>query len=175
MEGLWLDQNLTVIADSVYANKIGGEQELVAKDVEISLPEVKNLTIEAKAMGNMNVPIIAQFDNMEATIHHIGVDLGLAKMLAQETLELEVRWVDQVMMQGGGQTAVSCKAFLTGFPQGIPQIGVKPGEAVDVETPYIITGYTLKRGEDELWSINRLSQTCVINGVDYFADISSML
>ena len=101
MEGLWLDQNLTVNANTVYVNTVGGDQELVGKDVEISLPEIKNKTVDATAMGTISVPVISQFDNMEAKIHHIGVDLGLAKMLAQETLEIEIRWVEQIMKEGG--------------------------------------------------------------------------
>lgn len=174
--GLWLDQNLTVNANTVYTNVVGGEQVLVAKDVEISLPEIKNLTVDATAMGKITVPVIAQFDNMEASIHHIGADLGLARMLQQETLEIECRWVEQLLKEGGVQGTVGCKAFLKGFPQvAVPKVTVKPGEAADIEVTYTITAYTLKRGEDELWSIDRLAQKCVIMGKDYFADISSML
>lgn len=176
MADLWLDQNLTVNANTVYANGVGKEQELVAKDVEMSLPEVKNITVDATAMGTMSVPVISQFENMEAKIHHIGADQGLAKMLAQETLEIEARWVEQTMQNDGSQTRVGCKAYLTGFPQvAVPSFSVKPGEAVDVEIPYTITGYKYVRDGVTLFDINRLSQKCIINGVDYFADMSSML
>jgi P2 family phage contractile tail tube protein len=176
MDGLWLDQNLTVNANTVYVNTVGGEQELVGKDVEISLPEIKNKTVEATAMGTVDVPVISQFDNMEAKIHHIGVDLGLAKMLAQETLEIETRWVEQIMKEGGAQATIGCKAFLTAFPQdAVPSFTVKPGEAVDVEVPYTVTGYKVVKDGVELWNINRLTQKCVILGKDYFAEMSSML
>lgn len=175
-EGLWLDQNLTVNANTVYANTVGGEQKLVAKDVEISLPDVKNKTVDATAMGDFSVPVIGQFENMEATIHHIGADAGLAAMLAQETLEIEIRWVEQIMQEGGAQKTVGCKAFLTGFPtSAVPQITVKPGEAVDVEVPYTITGYKMIKDGETLWDINRLSQKLEINGTDYFEDMNSML
>ncbi len=176
MDGLWLDQNLTVNANTVYVNTVGGEQELVGKDVEISFPEIKNKTVEATAMGTVDVPVISQFDNMEAKIHHIGVDLGLAKMLAQETLEIETRWVEQIMKEGGAQATIGCKAFLTAFPQdAVPSFTVKPGEAVDVEVPYTVTGYKVVKDGVELWNINRLTQKCVILGKDYFAEMSSML
>ena len=174
--GLWLDQNLTVNANTVYVNPTGEDQELVAKDVEISMPEVKNLTVDATAMGKLTVPVISQFENMEAKIHHIGADLGLAKMLAQSTLEIEVRWVEQMMKEDGSQTRVGCKAYLTGFPEiAVPSFTVKPGEAVDVEIPYTITGYKMVKDGETLWDINRLTQKCIINGVDYFADMSSLL
>ncbi len=173
---LWLDQNLTVNANTVYTNTIGGTQELVAKDVEIALPEIKNLTVDATAMGTLTVPVVSQFDNMEATIHHIGVDLGLAKMLAQETLEIEVRWAEQVMKEGGKQAVVGCKAFLVGFPQvAAPAITVKPGEPVDIEVPYTITGYKMVKDGKTLWDINRLTQKCIILDKDYFAEMSSVL
>lgn len=174
--GLWMDQNLTVNANTVYANQVGEAQELVAKDVEVSLPEIKNLTVDAVAMGTLSVPVISQFENMEATIHHIGVDLGLAKMLAQATLEIEIRWVEQIMKEDGSQTRVGCNAYLVGFPQvAAPTFAVKPGEAVDIEVPYTITGYRCVKDGVELWNINRLNQKCIINGVDYFAQMSSML
>ncbi|MBQ7564599.1 MAG: phage major tail tube protein [Lachnospiraceae bacterium] len=174
--GLWLDQNLTVNANTVYVNPVGGEQELVGKDVEITMPEIRNLTVDATAMGNLSVPVISQFENMEATIHHIGVDLGLAKMLAQETLELEVRWVEQIMKEDGSQTRIGCKVFLVGFPQvAVPEYTVKPGEPVDIEVPYTITGYKCVKDGKTLWDINRLVQKCIILEKDYFAEISSML
>ena len=174
--GLWMDQNLTVNANTVYANTVGGTQELVGKDVELSLPEVKNKTVDATAMGDLSVPVIAQFENMEMTIHHIGADQGLAAMLAQETLEIEARWVEQIMKEGGSQATVGCKAFVTAFPQvAVPQITVKPGEAVDVEVPYTVTGYKMVKDGATLWEINRLTQKCIINGKDYFADMNSML
>lgn len=175
-DGLWLDQNLTVNANTVYANTIGGAQDLVAKDVEVTLPEVKNITVDATAMGTLSVPVISQFENMEATIHHIGADQGLSKMLAQETLEIEIRWVEQIMKEGGAQNTVGCKAFLTGFPtDAVPAITVKPGEPVDVEVPYTITGYKMVKDGDVLWDINRLTQKCIINGKDYFAEMNSVL
>lgn len=175
-EGLWLDQNLTVNANTVYVNPVGGEQKLVGKDVEITLPDIKNKTVEATAMGELSVPVIGQFENMEATIHHIGVDLGLANMLAQETLELEIRWVEQIMLKGGAQATVGCKAFLTGFPtSAVPEITVKPGEAVDIEVPYTITGYKMVKNGETLWDINRLSQKLEINGKDYFKDMNDLL
>ena len=174
--GLWIDQNLTVISNSVYANKVGEEQALVGRDVEITMPEVRNRTVEATAMGTLTVPVISQFENMEAVIHHIGADYGLARMLAQETLEIEVRWAEQMMKEDGTQKQVGCKAFLTGFPQvAVPSFSLKPGEPVDVEVPYTITGYKTVRDGEVLWDINRLSQKCVVGGVDYFAEMSSML
>lgn len=175
-ESLWMDQNLTVNANTVYANPVGKEQKLVAKDVEVTLPDVKNKTVDATAMGDLSVPVIAQFKNMEATIHHIGADLGLANMLAQETLELEIRWAEQIMKEGGAQSTVGCKAFLTGFPaSAVPQITVKPGEAVDVEVPYTITGYKMVKDGTTLWDINRLSQKLEINGKDYFKSMNELL
>jgi P2 family phage contractile tail tube protein len=176
MAGLWLDQNLTVNANSVYANSIGGKQEMVGKNVEVSLPEVKSKTVDAEAMGTLTVPVIGQLENMEMSIHHIGADHGLSKMLAQETMELEIRWIDQVMKDNGTQVTVGCKAFITANPQvAVPQISVKPGEAIDVEVTYTVTAYKLVRDGEVLWDINRLAGKYIIGGKDYYADITSML
>lgn len=170
------DQYLTVNANRVYSNPVGGEQKCVGENVEVSLPEVKNKTVDAEAMGTLTVPVIGQFDNMEMTVHHIGADKGLAEMLAQETLEIELRWGEQVMGNDGNQRIVGCKAFITAFPNvAVPQITVKPGESVDVEVPYTVTGYKMVKDGEVLWDINRLTQKCEINSKDYFADLSSVL
>ena len=46
--GIWLDQNLVINANTLYANRIGDEQELVGKDAQITLPSVTNMTTAAR-------------------------------------------------------------------------------------------------------------------------------
>ena len=176
MADLWLDQSLTVTADTVYTNIVGGEQTLVGKDVEVTLPEIKNLSMDSTAMGDIKIAKVARFEPMEMVIHHIGVDMGLADMVAQEAQEIEIRWVEQIMKQDGSLENIGCKAFINGHPQvAAPKFTVKPGEPVDVEIPYNVTGYRLIKDGELLWDINRLNQKCIIKNVDYFATLRSMI
>lgn len=175
-DSLWLDQSLVVNADTVYANTVGGEQKLVARDVEVTLPEMKYETLETTAMGKFELAQIHQFEPMEMTIHHIGIDMGLAQMLMAEMLELEIRWVEQIMIEDRSMQYVGCKAFVNAHPQvATPKIKVKNGEPINIEVPYHVNGYKLVRDGEVLWDINRLSQKFIVNNVDYYAHLESMI
>ena len=54
---IWLDQSLVVNANTVYSNIVGGEQQLVARDVEVALPEIKYENLETSAMGNFLIGV----------------------------------------------------------------------------------------------------------------------
>lgn len=174
--GIWLDQNLTINANTLYANKIGGTQELVGKDAQITLPAVRNQTTDAALMGTFTVPILAQLENMEATIHHIGVVSRIASLLGQESIELEMRWIQQVMTSDAAQKAVSGRAYITGYPQTVmPEIDIQPGQSVDLEMVYTVSKYKLVVEGEVLCNIDRVASILEIGGKDYFTDLSSML
>lgn len=173
---VWLDQSLVVNANTVYSNTVGGEQQLVARDVEVSLPELTYETLEATAMGKYELAQIHKFEPMEMTIHHIGIDEGLAAMLMAEMLELEIRWVEQVMIEDYSIQTIGCKAFVNAHPQvATPKINVKTGDPLNMEIKYHVNGYKLVRDGVVLWDINRLSQKFIVNNVDYYAHLESMI
>lgn len=174
--GIWLDQNLVINANTLYANRIGEEQVLVGKDAQITLPSVTNMTTDANLMGNFTVPILAQIENMQTTVHHIGVVNRIKNLLGQESIELEMRWVQQVMTADAAQGTVSGKAFITGYPQTVmPEIDIQPGQSVDLEMIYTVSKYKLVVDGETLCNIDRIAGILEIGGKDYFADLSSML
>lgn len=173
---LWLDQSLVVNADTVYSNTVGGEQKLVGRDVEVTLPEIKYEVLETTAMGKYELAQIHKFEPMEMTIKHIGIDSGLAALCMAEMLEIEIRWVEQVMIEDKSIITVGCKAFINAHPQvATPKIKVKNGQGIDMSIPYHVNGYKLVRDGVVLWDINRLSQKFIVNNVDYYAHLESMI
>lgn len=173
---IWLDQSLAVNANTVYSNTVGGEQQLVARDVEISLPEITYETLDTTAMGKFELAQIHKFEPMGMAIHHIGIDMGLAAMLMAEMLELEIRWVEQVMIEDYSMKTVGCKAFVNAHPQvATPKIKVNIGDPLNMEIKYHVNGYKLVRDGVVLWDINRLSQKFIVNNVDYYAHLESMI
>ena len=177
MEGsIWLDQSLLINANTVYANTVGGEQKLVARDVEVELPEIKYETLETVAMGKFELAQIHKFEPIEMSIHHIGVDEGLAAMLMAEMLELEIRWVEQVMIEDYSMKTVGCKAFVNAHPQvATPKMKIEISNRLDMDIKYHVNGYKLVRDGVVLWDINRLSQKFIVNNVDYYAHLESMI
>ena len=173
---IWQDQNLTINANTLYGNPIGGTQELVGVNAQITLPAVRNITTEAKLMGTFTVPILGQLENMEMTVHHIGIAKRIGILLTQEALELEARWAQQVMTSDAKQTIASGRAYITGYPQiVVPEIDIQPGQSVDLEIPYTVSKYKLIVDGEEIFNIDRMAKKIVINGKDYYADLSSVL
>ena len=177
MEGsIWLDQSLVINANTVYANTVGGEQQLVARDVDVELPQIKYETLETTAMGKFELAQIHKFEPIEMTIHHIGIDKGLAAMLMAEMLELEIRWVEQVMIEDYSMETVGCKAFVNAHPQvATPKMKIEISNRLDMDIKYHVNGYKLVRDGVVLWDINRLSQKFIVNNVDYYAHLESMI
>lgn len=177
MEGsIWLDQSLVINANTVYSNTVGGEQQLVARDVDVELPQIKYETLETTAMGKFELAQIHKFEPIEMIIHHIGIDKGLAAMLMAEMLELEIRWVEQVMIEDYSMETVGCKAFVNAHPQvATPKIKIEISNRLDMDIKYHVNGYKLVRDGVVLWDINRLSQKFIVNNVDYYAHLESMI
>lgn len=177
MEGsIWLDQSLVINANTVYSNTVGGEQQLVARDVDVELPQIKYETLETTAMGKFELAQIHKFEPIEMTIHHIGIDKGLAAMLMAEMLELEIRWVEQVMIEDYSMETVGCKAFVNAHPQvATPKMKIEISNRLDMDIKYHVNGYKLVRDGVVLWDINRLSQKFIVNNVDYYAHLESMI
>lgn len=177
MEGsIWLDQSLVINANTVYSNTVGGEQQLVARDVDVELPQIKYETLETTAMGKFELAQIHKFEPIEMTIHHIGIDEGLAAMLMAEMLELEIRWVEQVMVEDYSMDTVGCKAFVNAHPQvATPKMKIEISNRLDMDIKYHVNGYKLVRDGVVLWDINRLSQKFIVNNVDYYAHLESMI
>lgn len=177
MEGsIWLDQSLVINANTVYSNTVGGEQQLVARDVDVELPQIKYETLETTAMGKFELAQIHKFEPIEMTIHHIGIDKGLAAMLMAEMLELEIRWVEQVMIEDYSMETVGCKAFVNAHPQvATPKMKIEISNRLDMDIKYHVNGYKLVRDGVVLWDISRLSQKFIVNNVDYYAHLESMI
>lgn len=159
-----------VLADTVYA-----DNKLVAKNVELTLPEVTPTTADVQAMGTMSIPIPQLLENMELSITKIGADQGLAAMLSFDSFPIEVRWVQSVTDANGKTANVGCKAFLRCISTVIPEGGLTPGEASENEMTYTVTRYQMLQNGQEVWLIDRLAGICRVRGKDYMGRINSML
>lgn len=163
------------IKNAVVADKCYCDNKLAAQDVAVTLPAVNFLTTEVNAMGTMDVVIAGLIEAMEAAITKIGIDTGLGKMLTPTKHSFEFRWVQNVLKTSGKTEPEGCKAFITGVPKGVPATGLEIGSSIESEISISCTRYQLFCGGSEILCIDRLSQICRINGVDYYAKISSLL
>lgn len=159
-----------VVADSVYV-----EGQLVARDVAITLPEVVATTYEIQAMGIMTMPDWNRLENMETTVNKSGLDKNLAIMSKPGAKNLEFRGFYPVHDANGNSRNVGFKAFIKGYTNKIPSLGMTVGEPTESELTYATTRYQLFVDGEEMWCIDRMAGKCVINGTDYAGDINSLL
>lgn len=159
-----------VVSDTAYC-----DDELVAKDVTLTLPEVSPTMVDIAAMGTSSIPIWQYLEDMEAVINKVGVDMGISKAVRPESQSYEFRWVQLAFDKNGNYRNVGCKAFIRGIPKKIPGIELTPGESPEGEIPIAVTRYALYVDGEELWLIDRLSNILKINGKDYSSNIESML
>ena len=166
----FLNINGAIVANTVYCNN-----KLVAKDVEITLPEVAPVLADVEAMGTMSFPIWQRIDNMELSFTKIGLDLGLGSIMAASIKPLEFRFPQETIDANGNTRTVSCKAFIKCIPTTIPEIGAVPGESSAIESAHTVTRYQLYVDGKEIFTIDRLAGLVRINGKDMTKGLQSML
>jgi phage tail tube protein FII len=159
-----------VVADSVYS-----DNQLVARDVAVTLPEVTPMTADIQAMGTLSLPIWQLLEHMETAITKTGVDKGLGALIKPGMKPLEFRWVQTVTDANGTTKNVGCKAFIKGIPNKIPGIGLEVGATSEGEVTIATTRYALFVNGAEMFLIDRLAGIVRIDGVDYAGDLDAML
>ena len=166
----WIDVHGPVLGCTVYNNG-----QLVAKDTSITLPEITFSTAEFKAAGPLSLPIYSQIENMESTIHKVGVDLGLLSMLDLEPKTIETRFAIDVLTSDGTTKAIGAKAFIRVAPNKIPGITGEAGTPIESDVTLTTTRYQLFVDGEEYWLIDKLAQIVRVHGKDYYNSLSSLL
>lgn len=166
----WLNLAGPVVGNSVYVDK-----NLVARDVEFTLPEIASNTAEYNIGGTLELPVTGQSDNMECSITKIGFDKGLGKLLKQERLTIEIKFVQDETNEQGIVRQVGCTAYLTLIPKSVPGLEVAMGERSENEIEYTALKYRLVVDGTEVLNIDKLARKFVVDGKDYAQSINSLL
>jgi P2 family phage contractile tail tube protein len=159
-----------VLADTVYR-----DGELVAKDVVVTLPTVTYLTAEHNALGKIELPMLGQIEAMEASVTKKGYDTGLAKLAQPEAMNLEFRFVQDVIGADNVAKPEGCKAFMRCVAKTLPGSDLEPGAVGDTQVTFSVTRYQLIVGGEEICLIDQLAGQQKINGKDYAKSINSLL
>lgn len=162
--------NGPILANTVYVGNT-----LVAKDVELKLPEITATTAEVEAMGPMTIANWSRIEDMELAITKIGIDLGLISMITLKPMTIEARFIQHSTNADGSAPEVGHKAFLRVTPKAIPGFEIKPGEILESEITYVATRYQLIRAGKEVLLVDKLSNIMKVNGVDYGSKINQLL
>jgi len=159
---------------AVLATKVLCDNVVVAEDVVITLPDVDFVTSEVKALGTLNVPTPLT-NPLEPAITSVGIDNGLFNMLGLGSKTYEFRFVKNVLTTSGDTEVQGYKAFIKGIPFNIPGGSVEPGASWSGDVKISATRYQLFVDGVEKILIDKLKNTCKINGTDYAKEMNSLL
>lgn len=165
-----MDKHSAVTADALLIDKVKA-----AEDVAFELPGIALQTADIQAMGTLSLPLVGLLDDMTMTITKIGVDTGFAKMAKLEKMEMEFRWIQDKINEGGAVKHQGCKSFLNVIPQEIPGVSVELGSASELALTYTVMRYQLFVDGEEILLVDRLNQILRINGRDYMSEIRKLL
>lgn len=170
MPGTWIDMNGPILANTVYSDGV-----LVAKDVSFSFSGADFKTVTMNAMGDMTVPLLGLFDNMDLTITKIGVDMGLGTMNKLEKQNIEMRFVQTRIQSDSAVGNIGCKAFYRTLPAGLPGLEAEPGSTIEVPVKLNVTRAQLYADGEEVYCVDRLAGILRYYGKDYMTSIDNLL
>lgn len=163
------------IKGAVLANTCYKDGVLVAKDVTLTLPTVTYKTAEHNALGTVELPMLGQIEAMEAAVTKKGYDDGLAALAMPEAMNLEFRFVQDVIGSDNVAKPEGCKVFMRAVPKMLPGSDLEPSAVGDTQITFAVTRYQMFVGGIEVCLIDQLNGIQRINGVDYAKSINSLL
>lgn len=161
--------NLEIYEDSV--NLLG-----VAK---VKLPDITYpcVTISgAGMMGNMEVPLYGMVDAMSTTINWLTPHQDAVKLMSPKKHQLDMRVVEEYWgVQDAEVGTWADKYVMIVRPKTLSVGNVAPMAAADTSGEYAVYYYAAYRDGKQLWEIDKRNMKCVIDGVDYMADVRKAL
>lgn len=161
--------NLEIYEDSV--NLLG-----VAK---VTLPPIQYLTTAisgAGMMGTMNVPMMGMVDSMTMGINFLTITQGATALAAPKKHQLDMRVAEEYWNVEQAEAGTWADKFVVVCqPKSLTPGTVAPFTAADVSGEYEVYYYAAYRDGVQLWEIDKRNMKCVIDGVDYMADVRKAL
>ncbi|MBE7708906.1 MAG: protoporphyrinogen oxidase [Cyanobacteria bacterium SIG32] len=159
---------------AVLATKVLCDNDVVAEDVSITLPDINFVTSEVNGLGKINIPTCLT-EALQSTITSVGMDRGFFNMLGLSSKTFEYRFVKSSLDTSGDTGVKGYKAFLKGLTSNIPGGGVEPGSSWSGDVTFEVTRYQLYADGVEKILIDKIKGICKINGKDYAKEIQSLL
>lgn len=167
-----IDYNAGTVAATYY---VDGTK--VGNDVPFTLPPADYMTTEAQVNGNIDVPIVGIFDDMETAIRLNNMNSAMMISFEPRTHTYELRWKEfQFEEQTVNSKYVLHKVRITGIPKSAaPEIEVNNGEKGEYELRIATLIYAHYVDGEEILYIDRPGKMFRVNGKDVYSDIRNGL
>lgn len=161
--------NLEVYEDSI--NLLG-----VAK---VQLPSITYPCVSisgAGMMGNMEVPLYGMIDNMTTTINWLSPHGDSVKLMSPKTHQLDMRVAEEYWdVENAAEGIWADKYVMIVRPKTTSPGSIAPMAAADTSGEYVVYYYAAYKDGKQLWEIDKRNMRCVIDGVDYMAQVRKAL
>lgn len=130
----------------------------------------------AGMMGNMEVPLYGMVDSMTMNINWLTPHGDAVKLLSPKKHQLDMRvaeeYWDVTQAEVGSWTD---KYVVIVRPKSFTPGNIAPMAAADTSGEYAVYYFAAYKDGKQLWEIDKRNMKCVIDGVDYMADVRKAL
>lgn len=161
--------NLEIYEDSV--NLLG-----VAK---VQLPAVAFpcVTISgAGMMGEMEVPLYGMISNMTTTINWLTPHGDAVRLMSPKKHQLDMRVAEEYWDVEQAEVGLWADKYVMIIRPKTTNMGtVAPMSAADTSGEYVVYYFAGYKDGQQLWEVDKRNMKCVIQGVDYMAEVRKAL
>jgi len=143
------------------------------------LPNINFLTQQitgAGISGNIEAVLIGMVDAMALTLNFRSATDAAVSLMSPKKHTVELRVAEQYWDTVNQEKHVFAdKYVMTVIPKNFNPGNVAPASAADVSGEYSTYYYAGFRDGQKLWEIDPFNYICIIDGVDYMADVRKAL
>jgi len=130
----------------------------------------------AGMMGNMEVPLYGMVDAMTVDIDFLTTTEEAVTLMAPKKHQLDMRIAEEFWDVENAEVGLwADKYVVICRPKNINPGTVAPMSAADTKGSFAVYYYAAYKDGKQLWEIDKRNMKCVINGVDYMAEVRKAL
>lgn len=155
------------------ANVYADGKSMLGKAEEVSLPDIKHMMAEHKALGMVGkTEFWSGIDKMEAKIKWNSFYADAMKKFADPTkaIQLQIRGNLEVYTSGGRSEQQPVVCFLTVTSKNFPLGNYKQHDNVELETNLNVIYARLEVNRESIMEVDVLSNIYKVDGVDILAE-----
>ena len=127
-------------------------------------------------MGNLEVPYIGMIDNMTMDVEWDTATGDAVKLLTPKKHQLDLRVAEEYWDTQETDVGIWPDKYVTIVrPKGFDPGSISPMTSPGTKSQFVVYYFAAYRNGEQLWEIDKRNMKCVIDGVDYMADIRKAL
>lgn len=146
---------------------------------QAQMPDIKFLTQSitgAGIGGNVEAVLIGMMEAMTLTLNFRSVTDAAILLMAPKKHQIELRVAEQYWDTVNVEKQIwADKYVLVVVPKSTKVGSIAPASAADVSGEYAVYSYCGYKDGQVMWEIDPFNQRCIIDGVDYMADVRTAL